>query len=1272
MVVMRAKFLIFLLILAAAFGQQQLAVAHESHDDVSAAIFELEQTKQWLMDNQPSEGFVYAEAGITSVFDSTAQALTTSFSSSDSEFLDSETGLLWLEENASNALNNVSWRVRLGAINGDEQSALITELVSFQHDDGGFGSLPGSDSSPLETAFALLALGAADFDDGVVVGRAVAYLVEIQNDDGSFFIGDASQDSLWVTSLVIQSLQKYTSVYDVSSCLKSAVDYLYSLQDEEGHWMSNWESAQALLAVVPFTTDASQYIDSVLDLHNNKLLDGSWDGDVYTTALVHQAVDLLLNFELPTDLESGVISGNVTDEITLQAIQGLNIDVQPSLDVVVTIEGNGDFRITGLGSEVYLITMTAPGYLSLNQSIEIDEGQLIHVGLIRMKLAPSTGLLSGVVTDRSSGLPISGAAISAAQSNGVLEQVSDDLGFYDLILAPGDIGLTASAEGYISVQANATVAAGEKLTFNPMLEKALPSSISGLLIDSETNAPLNNATLTLVGSGVTTQSGVDGRFFFDNAPIGETTIDISIEGYNSRTASFFLPENHVFDIGTIQLVSVDNGALLSSILGVVVDSSSAEPLPGVDVIVMGINVRTLSGVDGAFMLEELFPGALEISFEKEGFVARTVQLNLEENSAVDFGVVELTPLSEGPSSIAGVILDSTTSNPVGEVVVTLQGAGSILSNVDGSFLFEDVALGNTVIEFEKEGYVGMQASFALPANTSFNFGTIELIKTDEGILLSSISGSVVNGETAEPLSGVDVTVVGVNARALSGVDGGFNIDSLLPGNLEVSFVKEGFETLIAIVAVSEDANLDFGNVELIPSEATPLSASIVGSVVDSATGESIEGVEVSNPDSGETVFTGLDGSFTLEGLALGTTSILFSKENYVVISETILLIDGTVSDVGVVQLQANVISDTTTVKGRVIDADTGLAIDGANITVANLNTLTNSNGEFSVSGIEELSFVVGATSAGYTYGSSLVTLDEPTSLLINLQLMRTEIGGVVVSGTQTENANYGAFESVLITTEIENISIQEKSVRLFVEVKDSNNQVIDYFPATNLPLISEFDDADAWQHYQEHYQEALEVLAPLETRSIALDMRWSTQKHPPGNYLVSVQALDGESSRLLSQLSSVVVIDPTQNVVSLVVTSTPDYALIGSDNNLEFSASLVNRSNIPLDIEIDFELLTPANVQIVSNQQTIHLEVDEGEKFVSFGNFPYQFMENGEYPILLNILSGPIPLNLEGRTIFVPPNVRIEMTQELSTYRVVPEENVLIEQYIELKGISGE
>src|SRR5581483_4425007 len=64
---------------------------------------------------------------------------------------------------------------------GFDVQFLTNSLVTRQNPDGGFGDQPGYDSSVLDTAYALQALGAIGYNSGTIVPAAVGYLLRRQD-----------------------------------------------------------------------------------------------------------------------------------------------------------------------------------------------------------------------------------------------------------------------------------------------------------------------------------------------------------------------------------------------------------------------------------------------------------------------------------------------------------------------------------------------------------------------------------------------------------------------------------------------------------------------------------------------------------------------------------------------------------------------------------------------------------------------------------------------------------------------------------------------------------------------------------------------------------------------------------------------------------------------------------------------------------------------------------------------------------------------------------
>ncbi|MGH3431115.1 MAG: hypothetical protein ACRDQZ_26685, partial [Mycobacteriales bacterium] len=93
---------------------------------------------------------------------------------------------------------------------GQSAVAAVQALYANQNADGGFGSQAGDSSDALDTAFALLALHAANDTSANNLSNALLYLVGNVDADGGYGLpAGGSGSQLYVTAYVLLSYQAY-------------------------------------------------------------------------------------------------------------------------------------------------------------------------------------------------------------------------------------------------------------------------------------------------------------------------------------------------------------------------------------------------------------------------------------------------------------------------------------------------------------------------------------------------------------------------------------------------------------------------------------------------------------------------------------------------------------------------------------------------------------------------------------------------------------------------------------------------------------------------------------------------------------------------------------------------------------------------------------------------------------------------------------------------------------------------------------------------------
>ncbi len=156
---------------------------------------------------------------------------------------------------------------------------------------------------------------------------------------------------------------------------------------------------------------------------------------------------------------TGSIAGQVTDSVSHTAIAGATVTLSPGSST--TTDGSGNYSFSNLTPQGYTVTASAAGHTTSGPaSVTVTAGNTTTQDFA---LVPTTGGISGHVTNASGGAPISGATVSI---QGGSSTSSDATGLYTFSgLAPASYTLTASKTGFVtSAPTNVSVTGGNTTT----------------------------------------------------------------------------------------------------------------------------------------------------------------------------------------------------------------------------------------------------------------------------------------------------------------------------------------------------------------------------------------------------------------------------------------------------------------------------------------------------------------------------------------------------------------------------------------------------------------------------------------------------------------------------------------------------------------------------------------------------------------------------------------------------------------------------------------
>jgi sugar lactone lactonase YvrE len=559
---------------------------------------------------------------------------------------------------------------------GQAPAAFVDELRALQNPDGGFGELPGFDSTPLDAAFALEAFAIAGVTDARVVGSAVAFLIDRQGADGGFALDLPNDGSIAVTALASIALQPYLFTFQVASTIDAASTFLLQSQVPGGGWGSAWETALALLALAPVTTDAGLYADAVTALRNGQLPDGSWGGDVFMTALAVRALHRVENVQFPVDPTQGTFTGRIVNDATGLPLPAVAVSLDQLAALGAVTGPDGTFVLAGVPPATYTVRYQAAGYTGATQMASTLAGQRTDLGTIHLAPLPDVGLVAGTITDVGTGLPIAGALIQLA---GAASATADSGGLFAIVAPPGAVAVSAQAAGYDSVNGSGNVVAGATLTFSPALHPAgtTPSgttvTVTGTVVEAASGQPITGAAVDIVGVDPLTTSDTAGVFAIAEVDAGDLVIEVTATGYQTVRYTALAPAGTTVDLGTIRLSPLVT-ATSTTVIGTVTDAQTGEPVMGADVTVVDLDAGAVTGADGGYRIEGVGSTGFSVTTRAVGYLTATANVSLAQHGTVtvdiplqrgaagNFDITDVTAPQTSYSALTEVELDVVLSN----------------------------------------------------------------------------------------------------------------------------------------------------------------------------------------------------------------------------------------------------------------------------------------------------------------------------------------------------------------------------------------------------------------------------------------------------------------------------------------------------------------------------------------------------------------------------------------------------------------------------------
>ncbi len=552
-----------------------------------------------------------------------------------------------------------------------------------------------------------------------------------------------------------------------------------------------------------------------------------------------------LNFSIDP-ITTGIVVGTAINSATGAPLANVTVTIAGQ---TVTTDSVGRFRIVDIESGDLHVQAGGEGYRPARTDVTLEARTTVETVL---ELEPITeGTVRGVVRNAATGEPVANADIQI----GPQHAVTDDAGRFEVAdVTQGDTSVAVRKTLFEPAMETVDVIAMQAVDVDIAITPITYGDLVVTVTDASSGQPLA-ATLVRLTADLSGETGADGRVRFEKVPAGEGLLSATRHAYVANEQNYVLePATELEQTLALEPVTV------GSVAGMVVNADSGEALAGATVTI-GAR-KAMTDDDGRFRIDELAAGEINVSAVKPVFEASRVGATVIAAETVD---VELTlePVTYG--TIRGVVVDATTSRPIADATIAVSGRNT-RTNAAGEFELDRVSAGELLLTANKRVYEQVEDRFELsPAEAETRRIALP------PITYGDVQGTVVDADSGAPLAGVEVSLGTV--RVQTDADGRFGPQRVDAGPLNLSAYKNGYESGGLLVDISA-AGLTDGFIELEPIRI----GTVVGTVVDAKTGETVKGARVTLAANAQE--TGTDGRFRFEAVKTGSVGVAVRHADY--------------------------------------------------------------------------------------------------------------------------------------------------------------------------------------------------------------------------------------------------------------------------------------------------------------------------------------------------------------------------------------------------------
>ena len=571
---------------------------------------------------------------------------------------------------------------------------------------------------------------------------------------------------------------------------------------------------------------------------------------------------------------------------------------------------------------------------------------IIAVALITgAEAQDQTGTILGFVVSEGSLAAVEGAYVvivpgyNTAQTNGVGSFLLSDVAY-------GSYMVLIVAEGYENTAGIATVNNPFlnmfTVTMTPVAapeegETESVGSLTGLVIDSQTLAPIAGANIALTPGDASATTSDFGAFFLDDLAYDDYGVVASAEGYETYEDAVQIASliPATINIMMMPLQTEGEPTQEGSIAGFVLDSTTLAPVSYASLLLTpGDIVGTTNGF-GAFVFTNIAANDYEVQVTAPGYISNTAQVSVS-NPIVSPVEILLTPETVEPlGSIAGIVTRSDFGIPAAGITVTLLPDDiSVETNAFGGYAFTGLAYGLYTVAFAADGFV----SHSEPASVaSTDLITINVALTPaDGEPTGSLSGLVRDAVLQTPIENATVTVTPGGQQDQTNALGAFQFSGLVYGEYTIGVAAAGHDSISRVVQLNE--GIVIIDIIMTPTGFTP-TGSIGGAVTDAITSLPIANAQVTLMPGGAQIQTNMLGLYAFDDLDYGDYMVGAAADGYV--SDNLAV---TVNSAVLTTASFSLLPSENPEEGEAVEGE-GEAVEGEGETVEGEGELGEGEGE---------------------------------------------------------------------------------------------------------------------------------------------------------------------------------------------------------------------------------------------------------------------------------------------------------------------------------------